>query len=162
MLSYLAFHTADGEIKGLKSFPKDERPPVAPVFLSFRFMVGLGFFFILASLAAVIISRRGTLEANPLFLKIMLYSIPLPYIANQLGWIVAEVGRQPWIVYGVLKTSDAVSKSISTVQVVGSLVGFTLIYGVLGFIDVFLLMKFARKGPDNDLSAIIKPAVREV
>ncbi len=160
-VSFLAFHTPDAEIKGLKEFPKELRPPVTPVFLSFRLMVGLGTFFILAALVAVILSRWGKLESNRLFLQVMLWSIPLPYIANQLGWLVAEVGRQPWIVYGVLKTSDAVSKSIGVAQVVGSLAGFTLLYGVLGVIDIYLLAKYARKGPDNDLSAIIKPRGQE-
>jgi cytochrome d ubiquinol oxidase subunit I len=157
MVSLLAFHTPNAEIKGLKEFPKSERPPVTPVFVSFRVMVGLGTLFILLALVAVFLSRRGTLENYPLFLKLMLYAIPLPYIANQLGWIVSEMGRQPWIVYGVLKTSDAVSKAITTPQVLGSLIGFTLLYATLGFIDIYLLAKFARKGPDDDLSAIIKP-----
>ncbi|KAF0218315.1 MAG: cytochrome d ubiquinol oxidase subunit [Geobacteraceae bacterium] len=157
MVSMLAFHTPNAEIKGLKDIPKSERPPVSPVFYSFRVMVGLGTLFILLSLVAVFLSRKGKLENYPLFLKLLVFAIPLPYIANQLGWIVAEVGRQPWIVYGVLKTSDAVSKAISTPQVIGSLVGFTLLYGVLGFVDIYLLAKFARKGPDDDLSAIIKP-----
>lgn len=162
MLSYMAFHTPDGEIKGLKAFPLEERPPVTPVFLSFRIMVGMGFFLILAALLAVILSRKPDFDVNPLFLRILVYSIPLPYIANQLGWIVAEVGRQPWIVYGVLKTSDAVSKSLVTSQVVVSLAGFTLLYGFLGIVDIYLLAKFARKGPDDDLSAIIKPRGQEV
>lgn len=156
-VSMLAFHAPDAEIKGLKEFSPELRPPVQPVFWSFRLMVGLGTFFILASILAVIISWRGTIEASPLFLKILVWSIPLPYLANQLGWIVAEVGRQPWIVYGVLKTSDAVSKSISTGQVIASLAGFTLLYGFLGVVDIYLLIKYARKGPDDDLSAIIKP-----
>jgi cytochrome d ubiquinol oxidase subunit I len=157
-VSMLAFHTPDAEIKGLKEFPPDLRPPVTPVFLSFRLMVGLGTFFILASLLAVFLSRTEGLERNRLFLNVLVWSIPLPYIANQLGWIVAEVGRQPWIVYGVLKTSDAVSKAISTPQVFGSLIGFVLLYGALGAVDIYLLTKYARKGPDDDLSAIIKPA----
>ncbi|MBI1921800.1 MAG: cytochrome ubiquinol oxidase subunit I [Geobacter sp.] len=161
-VSMLAFHNPDAEIKGLKEFPPELRPPVQPVFWSFRLMVGLGTFFILASILAVIISWRGTIEANPLFLKILVWSIPLPYLANQLGWIVAEVGRQPWIVYGVLKTSDAVSKSITTGQVIGSLAGFTLLYSFLGFVDIFLLTRYARKGPDDDLSGIIKPTRQEV
>lgn len=92
----------------------------------------------------------------------MVLALPLPYIAAQLGWVVAEMGRQPWIVYGVLKTSDAVSKAVTSPQVIGSLVGFTLLYGLLGAIDIYLLAKYARKGPDDDLSGIIKPAtVRE-
>jgi len=157
MVSLLAFHTPNAEIKGLKDFPKSERPPVTPVFYSFRLMVGLGILFFVLSLVAVFLSRKGKLENYPLFLKIMLFALPLPYIANQLGWIVAEMGRQPWIVYGVLKTSDAVSKAISTPQVLVSLIGFTLLYGTLGCIDIYLLTKLARKGPDDDLSAIIKP-----
>jgi cytochrome d ubiquinol oxidase subunit I len=160
-VSLLAFHTPDAEIKGLKEFPPELRPPVRPTFWSFRLMVGLGTFFILAALLAVFLSFRGTLEGNPLFLKLMLFSIPLPYIANQLGWIVAEVGRQPWIVYGIMKTSDGVSKSVDLAQVLVSLLGFTLLYGMLGAVDIFLLFKFARKGPDDDLSAIIKPVRQE-
>jgi len=156
LLSYLAFHTADAEIKGLKAFPKEERPPVLPTFWSFRLMVLLGFAMMLLSLLAVIYSKRRTLEAHPLFLTLMLFSIPLPYIAGQLGWVVAEVGRQPWIVYGVLKTSAGVSQSISTVQVYASLLGFTVLYGALGAIDIYLLSKFAKQGPDNDLSALLK------
>ncbi len=155
MLSYLAFHTADAEIKGLKAFPREERPPVLPTFLSFRTMVGLGFAMILLSIMAVGYSLRGTLEIHPLFLKIMLFSIPLPYIAGQLGWIVAEVGRQPWIVYGVLKTTHAVSQSISSLQVYASLIGFTVLYGGLGAVDIYLLSKFSKKGPDGDVSSLL-------
>lgn len=155
MVSMLAFHDANAEIKGLKDFPKDERPPVLPVFVSFRLMVGLGTYFILASALAVLLSFRKNLEDYRLFLTVLLLSIPLPYIANQLGWLVAEVGRQPWIVYGVLKTAAAVSKSVDTMQVAVSLAGFTLLYGALGAIDIYLLGKYARKGPDNDLSGII-------
>jgi len=162
MLSYLAFHTADAEIKGLKAFPREERPPVLPTFLSFRTMVGLGFAMILLTITAVVYSLRGTLEIHPLFLKIMLFSIPLPYIAGQLGWIVAEVGRQPWIVYGVLKTTHAVSQSISTLQVYASLIGFTLLYGGLGAVDIYLLSKFAKKGPDNDTSSLLKAVKEEI
>ena len=124
-------------------------------------MVGLGTFFILAALLAVFLSYRGGVEANPLFLKIMVLSIPLPYLANQLGWVVAEVGRQPWLVYGIMKTSDGVSKSLDLVQVVVSLLGFTCLYGALGVIDIYLLVKYARKGPDDDLSAILKSARQE-
>lgn len=160
MVSLLAFHDANAEIKGLKEFPPEMRPPVLPVFLSFRAMAGLGTLFILLSLVAVFLSIKDRLDTFPLFLKIMVLAIPLPYIANQLGWIVAEMGRQPWIVYGIMKTSDAVSTAITTGQVMVSLAGFTLLYGFLGAVDIFLLFKFARKGPDNDLSAIIKPTRR--
>ena len=160
-VSLLAFHTPDAEIKGLKEFPPEMRPPVLPTFLSFRLMVGLGTFFILAAFLAVVLSRGRNLEKNRLFLTIMLCAIPLPYIANQLGWVVAEVGRQPWIVYGIMKTGAGVSKSLAMSQVVFSLLGFTLLYGALGAIDIYLLAKYARKGPDDDLTAIIKPMGQE-
>ena len=147
VLSLLAFHTPDAEIKGLKAFPKEERPPVVPTFVSFRLMFTLGFILILLSLLAVLYGRKDALESRRLYLTIMLFAIPLPYLAAQLGWIVAEVGRQPWIVYGVLKTSAAVSQSISAAQVRVSLLGFTLLYGGLGVVDIYLLTKYAKKGP---------------
>jgi cytochrome bd ubiquinol oxidase subunit I len=161
LLSYLAFHTADAEIKGLKAFPKEERPPILPTFWSFRIMLTLGFAMLFLTIMAVVYALRGTLEMHPLFLTIMLFSLPLPYIAGQLGWVVAEVGRQPWIVYGVLKTTHAVSQSISTLQVYASLLGFTLLYGGLGAVDIYLLSKFAKKGPDNDTSTLLKTAKEE-
>ena len=156
MVSFLAFHDTNAIVQGLKDFPSDQRPPVLPVFLSFRTMVGLGTYFILASIVAVFLSRKKNLEDYRFFLTLLVFTIPLPYLANQLGWIVAEVGRQPWIVYGVLKTADAVSKNISTSQVAISLAGFTILYGTLGVIDFYLLSKYAKKGPDSDLSEFIK------
>ena len=156
MVSLLAFHDPNSLIKGLKDVPRDLRPPVGPTFWSFRFMVAMGMYMLLISAIGVWLSRKPNLEDYRLFLKIMLFSLPVPYMAGQLGWIVAEVGRQPWIVYGVLKTADGVSRSISTAQVVGSLLGFTLFYGSLGILDVYLLTKFAKKGPDGDLGGFIK------
>jgi cytochrome d ubiquinol oxidase subunit I len=110
---------------------------------------------ILASLVAILLSRRQKFIEYRAFLTLMACAIPVPYLAEQFGWLVAELGRQPWIVYGVLKTSDAVSKSITTSQVVLSLIGFTVLYGMLGAIDIFLLVKYAKKGPDKDVSSII-------
>jgi len=155
-LSLLAFHNGNAEVKGLRDFPKDERPPVLPVFLSFRAMAAMGMLFMLLTFLGWILERKDRLEHSPMFLKIMLYSLPLPYLAGQVGWIFAEVGRQPWIVYGLLKTSDAVSKSITAGQVFMSLAGFTLVYGLLALVDIYLLAKYARKGPDSNLSPIIK------
>jgi cytochrome d ubiquinol oxidase subunit I len=149
MLSYLAHKNLNSEVKGLKEFPVDERPPVLPVFLSFRAMVGMGIFFVLAGIAAVIFSRRGLIDRQRWFLRLMFFAIPLPYLANQLGWIAAEVGRQPWIVYGLMKTSAGISSNLAAGQVIGSLVGFTLLYGGLGVLDFYLLTKIAAKGPEK-------------
>jgi cytochrome d ubiquinol oxidase subunit I len=161
--SYLAYRDFNAEIKGLKAFPAKDRPPVMEVFLSFRLMVMLGTLFLILSAIAFYLSWKNRLEANPLFLRIILYTIPLPYLAAQLGWIVAEVGRQPWIVYGVLRTSEAVSRQIEPVQVLTSLIGFGLFYSFLGILDFYLLAKYARKGPEEDLPLSVKPlALKEV
>ena len=145
VLSFLGHHDFNAEITGLKAFPKDERPPVLLTFLSFRGMVALGTYFVLVMFIGV--WRRNRLLESPLYLRLMLYSIPLPYIAIQMGWIVAEVGRQPWIVYGIMKTADAVSP-IATSQVGISLVAFILVYGLLGAVGYYLIFKTARKGPE--------------
>ena len=126
-LSLLAFHKPAAEVKGLKDFPPDERPPVLPVFLSFRIMVGLGGLLLLLSFTGWILARKDKLEARPLLLRIFLYAIPLPYIAIELGWIVAEIGRQPWIVQGLMRTSDAVSRSVSSGHVLASLIGLIVV-----------------------------------
>jgi len=161
--SYLAYRDFNAEIKGLKAFPAKDRPPVMEVFLSFRLMVMLGTLFLILSAIAFYLSWKDRLETNPLFLRIMLYTIPLPYLAAQLGWIVAEVGRQPWIVYGVLRTSEGVSRQIEPVQVLTSLIGFGLFYSFLGIMDFYLLAKYARKGPEEDLPLSVKPlALKEV
>jgi cytochrome d ubiquinol oxidase subunit I len=148
-LSLLAFHQPDAEVKGLRDFPPDERPPVLPTFLSFRIMVGLGGLLVLLALGAWLQVRKGRLAEQPFLLKALLFAIPLPYVAIQLGWTLAEVGRQPWLVYGVFKTADGVSKSVSPGQVFLSLLGFTAVYGLLAAVDIFLLTKFARKGPQE-------------
>lgn len=156
MLSMLAFHNPEAEVKGLKDFKKEDRPPVTITFLSFRAMVAMGMFFILASLVAVYLSMKDKLESNQWFLKLMLYALPIPYIAVQVGWIVAEVGRQPWAVYGVLRTADGVSKSVEPIQVIVSLIGFTLLYGTLAIVDFYLLKKYATSDPDDNLKEIVR------
>jgi len=155
-LSLMAYHRGDAEVKGLTAFPREERPPVWPVFLSFRLMVGLGLLFILLALVGLVKSLRGRLEGSPRYLRLMLLVIPLPYIAIQVGWLVTEIGRQPWIVYGLMKTSAGVSASLLPSQVVVSLFGFAVVYGLLAVVDIYLLVKYSRKGPDDDLSGILK------
>ncbi|MFW5639972.1 MAG: cytochrome ubiquinol oxidase subunit I, partial [Thermodesulfobacteriota bacterium] len=140
MLSLLSRKNIDAEVRGLKDFPRDERPPVLLTAYSFKAMVILGMYFILITFIGFFLKDR--LTESPLFLKLMIVSIPLPYIANQLGWIVAEVGRQPWIVYGLMKTSDAVSP-ITASQVGISLTAFILVYGALGAIGFYLITKIA-------------------
>lgn len=148
-LSLMAFHSPSAEVKGLNDIAPQDRPPVLPVFLSFRLMVGLGVLFILLSGVAVFLSRKGLLENYPLFLKIMVFAIPLPYLAIQLGWVITELGRQPWIVYGLMRTAEGVSKTVQPAQIWMSLAGFIVFYAVLGAVDFWLLAKYARKGMET-------------
>jgi cytochrome bd ubiquinol oxidase subunit I len=148
-LSLMSFHAADAPVRGLKEFSPEERPPVLPVFLGFRIMVGLGFLFIVLTFLGWRKARRGRLESSRVYLRILLYGIPLPYIAIQSGWVVTEVGRQPWIVYGVMKTAAGVSASLRPGHVIASLVGFMTIYGLLAAVDIYLLAKYSRGNPEE-------------
>ena len=143
-LSFLAYHSMDATVKGLNDFPEADRPPVTFTFLSFRIMVGLGVLFLILTVIGWF--KRNKLEDSPGYLKIMLYAIPLPYIAAEAGWALAEVGRQPWVVYGMMRTSDAVSP-IATSQVMISLAAFVLVYSLLGAAAFFLIGSHARRGP---------------
>ncbi|MFZ0447811.1 MAG: cytochrome ubiquinol oxidase subunit I [Desulfatiglandaceae bacterium] len=146
LLSLLATHSLSGEVKGLKDFPRDERPPVFISYISFNLMVALGFYFALMTIIGWF--KRNRLAESPGYLKLMLFSIPLPYLANELGWVLAEVGRQPWIVYGVMKTPNAVSP-IATSQVLTSFLAFILVYGLLGAVGFYLIVRNARRGPET-------------
>ena len=125
-------------------------PNVPVLFWSFRFMVGLGFFFIGLFGVAFWLSAKRKLDTYPLFLKVAFWSLPLPWIAAELGWIVAEYGRQPWVIEGVLPTALGVS-STTAGNVLFSLLGFALFYSSLLVADIYLLVKYIRLGPDETL-----------
>lgn len=144
-LSMLAYHDPRATVKGLKDFPKEERPPVMVTFIAFRTMVGIGF--VLMALTLVGWIKRNRLVENPRFLKLMLFAMPLPYIANEAGWTLAEMGRQPWVVYGVMRTADAVSP-VAASQVAVSLFAFVAVYSILGAAAFYLIASHARKGPE--------------
>ena len=144
LLSFLGFHDFNATVQGLNDFPKEDRPPVLLTFIGFRIMVGLGTLFILLTLIGVF--KRNRLVDSPGYLKTMLWAIPLPYIAIEMGWMVAEVGRQPWIVYGLMRTSEAASP-VAGYQVMISLIAFVVVYGLLGAVGFFLMAKNAIKGP---------------
>ena len=144
VLSLLGHHDINAAVTGLKDIPKDERPPVLPVFISFRTMVALGTLFPLLTIVGLFLRKR--LLTSRWYLWIMLLAVPLPYLAIEMGWVLAEVGRQPWIVHGLLKTADAASP-VAASQVMTTLVGFILIYGLLGLAGFYLIADFARKGP---------------
>ncbi len=144
LLSFLAFNDPSAEVVGLNDIPENERPPVALTFWSFRAMVGLGTLMILVAAFAWL--KRDSIENYPTFLKVLPFLIPAPYLAIEFGWIVAEVGRQPWIVYGVMRTSDAVS-NITAAQVGFSFIVMCAIYTLLGICGIWLMIRFAKQGP---------------
>jgi len=146
MVSFLSFKDFNAEVKGLKEWPKEDRPPVLPVFTGFRLMVGLGMLFMLLSAVAVFISFKNAHEKWGWFLKLLPFAIVLPYLAAELGWVVAEMGRQPWIVYGIMRTSDAASPVVSPGQILFTIISFFILYSLLAALDIWLLVKNARKG----------------
>jgi len=131
MLSFLLHGDKEAPVKGLQTFEPQDRPPVNLVFQSYHIMVGIGMTLILLAALGALALRGGALFRTRWLLWIFVFSVLLPQIANQLGWFSAELGRQPWIVYGLLRTEDALSKSVSSGQVVFSLVLFSLIYLLL-------------------------------
>jgi cytochrome d ubiquinol oxidase subunit I len=147
LVSWLAFGDMNAPVKGINAFPPDEVPPLWLTFVSFHNMVILGLYFIAIMGWSVLQLIRKRLWDDRRLLKILMWSIPLPLFACQLGWMAAEVGRQPWIVYKLLKTSDAVSVTVPAEQILFSLILFGLLYLFLGIVYITLLVKKIQHGP---------------
>ena len=147
MLSWMAFGDVTAEIKGINDFPIEDRPPLWMTFVSFHNMVILGCYFIALMAFAVWKLRNGDLWRTQWLLKAMKWSIFLPLVACEFGWTAAEVGRQPWIVYRVLRTADAASPVVSAEQVLFSIIAFGLVYVLLGALYLFLLAREVGHGP---------------
>lgn len=126
----------------------DLKPKVTPLFFSFRIMVACGFFFIFLFATGFYLSVRHKLHDTRWYLKLAFWALPLPWLAAELGWVVAEYGRQPWAVQGVLPTFMG-SSSVSAPQVMTSIAGFVIFYSTLAIVEVFLMVKYIRLGPDN-------------
>jgi cytochrome d ubiquinol oxidase subunit I len=149
MLSYLIGFDSNTKVTGLNSFKKEDRPPVNIVFQAYHLMVAIGFALIGISLFGIFFWWRGTLFKQRWMLWIFVFSVLLPQIANQIGWITAEVGRQPWIVYGLLRTSEGLSKAVEAGQVLFSLILFMLIYLGLFILFIYLLNEKIKHGPED-------------
>lgn len=154
ILSFLAFSEFSGTLEGMNELqaeyeakygPGDYIPPVNTLFWSFRAMTGSGGIMLLLSLYGWYVSRKDKIEQKSLYLKGMIFAIALPFIANSTGWIMTEMGRQPWVVFGLMKTEDAVSPSVTFNEVLFSLVSFTTMYAVLAGISVYLFVKHIKK-----------------
>ncbi|MET8158317.1 cytochrome ubiquinol oxidase subunit I [Sphaerisporangium sp. NPDC005289] len=158
-LSLLATGTPDGKVEGINDIqaryqrlygPGDYRPVVGLAYWSFRLMIGFGLLAGLLALAGLWLTRRGRLPASRWFYRTAVLGIGLPFLANSLGWIFTEMGRQPWTVFGVMRTAAAVSPGADVPEVALTLAGFTLVYGLLAVIEVRLLLKFVRLGVETE------------
>jgi len=153
LLSWMAFGDVDAHIPGIDRFPPDEVPPLWLTFVSFHNMVLLGLFFIFITGVGLVFLYFDRLGEARRLLWVFVFSIPLPVAACQLGWLTAEVGRQPWIVYPVpglfpgMKTADAVSPTVSSGEVIASIVMFTAIYLLLLAVYLFLMWRVGSRGP---------------
>jgi len=155
LLSFLAYNRLTGEVKGIKNLqaeyeqtygPGNYIPPVAVSYWTFRIMIGAGIVMALLALYGLYLMLRNKFEQNPRYLQLLILAVVLPYLANTTGWLFTEIARQPWIVFGLQLTADGVSPSVGIGMVILSLLGYTLVYGGLMAADVYLLVKFARRG----------------
>lgn len=147
-LSFLTHRHWEAEVKGLNDFPRDQWPDNIPLlYYSYHIMVGLGTFFILITAVATLLLWRKKLYGARWMLWVLMLSFPFPYIANTAGWITAEVGRQPWLVYGLMKTSEGFSATVSSGNGLFTLIGFMGMYLVLGIVFLFLIWREVGHGP---------------
>jgi len=147
-VSYLIHGDFKQPVKGLQSFKNADRPPVAATFYTYHLMIIIGIILMLITVTGIIFFWQGRLFEKVWYLRILVPAVLLPQFANQLGWIAAEVGRQPWIVYGLLRTSDGLSKAVQAGAVLTSLIMFTLIYLLLFVLFIFLLDRKIKHGPE--------------
>jgi cytochrome d ubiquinol oxidase subunit I len=155
LLSFLAHNRFEGEVRGIQDIqaeyearygPGDYVPPVKWSYWNFRAMVGAGTLMLLLAAWALVATLKGNFEGSPRLLAFLAPAIVLPYVANASGWIFTEIGRVPWIVFGVMKIEDGVSPNVTAGEVLFSLVGFTVLYGALMVANIYLLTKYAKAG----------------
>ena len=144
-------HSRDGVVKGLKSVVPSDRPPVAPVFFGFRVMVGIGCLMLAVAIWGLWLRWRGRLFTTRAYLKACIAMLPAGFIAVVAGWTVTEVGRQPWIVYGLLRTRDAVTPSLTGGDVLVSFILYVVVYAVVFGAGIFYMAKLARAGPPSEV-----------
>jgi cytochrome d ubiquinol oxidase subunit I len=163
VLSLLAYNQLAGEVKGINELQTmyqkqygagDYAPPIPLIYWTFRAMVGAGTLMILLALVGLYLALKNQMDQAPWYLRWLPYALFLPYIANTAGWLMTELGRQPWIVFGLMKTETAVSTTVPAGMVLASLALYTLLYGVLMAADVYLLVKFAQADPTKSESFV--------
>ncbi|MFC2141430.1 cytochrome ubiquinol oxidase subunit I [Acidobacteriota bacterium] len=153
-LSFLIHFDFNARVLGLDAFPEDERPPVFLPFVSYHLMILLGMLFILMSVLGIYLLWRKKIWSTRWYLRLLLIASPLPLLANEFGWIAAEVGRQPWAVYKVLRTADAASKVVPAGNILFSIFMFTALYTLIGVVGTSIILKFVKAGPPEPTEAL--------
>jgi cytochrome d ubiquinol oxidase subunit I len=148
VLSFLIYGTTAAEVKGLNEFPRDQWPTALPLlYYSYHIMAGLGTWFVLLMAVAAFLLWRRTLYTARWVLWPILLSFPLPYVANTAGWMTAEIGRQPWLIYGLMRTSEGYSVHVSAGNSLFTLLGFLGMYSLLSVLWVVIVYRAIEKGP---------------
>jgi cytochrome bd ubiquinol oxidase subunit I len=151
MLSILTYHRWEAEVKGLDAFPREQWPDNIPLlYFSYHIMVGLGTLFIAIMVVAVILLWKGVLFGFSPMLWVLMLAFPFPYIATTAGWMTAELGRQPWLIYGLMKTSEGASHQVSAGNALFTLIGFMGMYTLLSILFLFLVYREIERGPEPD------------
>jgi cytochrome d ubiquinol oxidase subunit I len=149
-LSFLTYRRWMSEVKGLDAFPQQDWPDNIPLlYYSYHIMVGLGTIFIAMMILAAWKLWRGTLYDSRGMLWALMLSLPFPYIANTAGWMTAEFGRQPWLIYGLMRTQAGISPQVSSGNVWFTLIGFMGMYTVLSILFLFMVYRVIEKGPET-------------
>jgi cytochrome bd ubiquinol oxidase subunit I len=158
MLSFLTYKRWNAVVNGLDAFPKDQQPDNVPLlYFAYHIMVGLGTIFIAVMVVSVFLLWRGKLFQSTWMLWVLMLCAPFPYIANTAGWMTAEVGRQPWLVYGLLRTMNGDSTLVSAGNGLFTLIGFMGMYTVLSILFLFLLYRAINEGPEPAEVAVLIP-----
>ena len=147
ILSYLIYGDFRARVVGLNDIPADQHPPVEIVYYAYHIMVGLGTIFIAVLALSAFLLWRGTLYTSRGILWVLMLAMPFPYIANHAGWVVAEVGRQPWVVYGVQRSVEATSRNVSGAMTYFTLFGFMGLYALVGLLYLLLFLRIVSRGP---------------
>ena len=158
--SFIASGTWDAREIGLDTFPPEDRPPVFVPFWTFRLMVGMGLIMLAVSWFGTWLRFRGRLETTRWFLWAAFASFPTGFVAVLMGWFTAEIGRQPWVVYGLLRTKDAVTPSLVTADVMFSLLGYIAVYAVIYSCGLYYIYRVLRDGPAVEVSAALPGVAR--
>jgi cytochrome d ubiquinol oxidase subunit I len=160
LLSFLSTHTLDGEVEGLNDLqaqyellwgPGDYMPTIWITYWAFRWMIGLGVLSWIIAVVGLWITRRNNLKLPTWAWNVAIWSAPIPVLASSIGWMFTEMGRQPWIVFSLMKTEDAVSPGVTGLEVLVSLIGFTAVYSVLAVVELKILLAAIKQGPEQQV-----------